>query len=182
MLPLKNKTVLITRSANQVEDFINQLQELGANTVTLPLIENTPTELGYLDAVVVSLKLDWIVFTSTVAVKIFFETISPEFISSKIAVVGNKTGNLVRKYGFKVDFTPSEFTAKHLAYEIPIEPNQQILIPRSSLAKNDIVEILTARNCDVEAISIYENTAINYSKEEIEKCLNDLDLLIHNMT
>jgi uroporphyrinogen-III synthase len=169
MLPLKNKTILITRSANQVEEFINKLKELGANTITLPLIENTAINKGELIEKVNKNNYDWLIFTSVNAVRFFFDSVLADTISSKIAVVGNKTGDLIREYGFKIDFTPSEFTAKHLANEIPISANHRILVPRSNLAKNDIIEILEKRGCNVETISIYENNSIDYSKEELNK-------------
>ncbi len=168
MLPLKNKTVLITRSANQVTEFINQLQKLGANTITLPLIENTAINQNKL----INTEYDWIIFTSINAVRFFFETIKPENITSKIAVVGEKTAQVIKKFDLDVDFIPSKFTAKHLANEIPLEANQRILIPRSNLAKNDIIDILENRNCTVETISIYKNNSINYSKEDLDEVFN----------
>jgi uroporphyrinogen-III synthase len=169
MLPLKDKTTLVTRSANQVEDFINQLEALGANTITLPLIENTAINQHDLTKKVAENNYDWIIFTSVNAVKFFFDTIPPDNITSKIAVVGKKTKAALKKYDIAVNFIPSEFTAKHLATEIPLEANQRILIPRSNLAKNDIVEILESKNCDIETISIYENNSIRYSSEKLEK-------------
>jgi len=38
MLPLKNKTVLVTRSKDQASEFISKLEQLGAKTIALPLI------------------------------------------------------------------------------------------------------------------------------------------------
>jgi len=169
MLPLKDRTVLITRAANQVEDFVNQLQDLGANTITLPLIKNRAINKNELTEHVPGNNYDWIIFTSVNAAKYFFETISTENITSKIAVVGEKTASTIQQLGLTVDFTPSKFTAKHLATEIPVVANQRILIPRSNLAKNDIVEILENRDCVIKAITIYENNLINYTKEEIDK-------------
>jgi uroporphyrinogen-III synthase len=172
MLPLKNKTILITRSAKQAEDFINQLQKLGANTIALPLIENTAINQNDLTKKVTENKSDWIIFTSVNAVQFFFKTITVSAISSKIAVVGSKTKLALKEAGLNTDFIPSEFTAKCLANEIPVSTNQRILIPRSDLAKNDIIEILEKRNCVVKPISIYKNTSINYSKEKLDKVFN----------
>lgn len=171
MLPLKHKTILITRSASQAEDFINQLQELGANTIALPLIENTAINQNELTKKVSENNYDWIIFTSVNAVNFFFDTISASTVSSKIAVVGSKTKKALEKF-MDVDFTPSEFTAKHLANEIPTQANEQILIPRSNLAKDDMLEILEKRGCDVDTISIYENNSIDYSKEELNEIVN----------
>ena len=167
MLPLKNKTVLITRSADQSEDFINKLQDLGANTIALPLIETTATNQHELTTLFNTKKYDWLIFTSTNAVKFFFESVNSKNISCKIAVVGEKTKTVVEENGLKVDFIPAEFTAKQLANQLPITENDTVLIPRSDLAKNDIIEILKERRCKVESIAIYKNSTVVYSKTEL---------------
>ena len=172
MLPLKDKTVLITRSANQADDFTNQLKDLGATTIALPLVKNTAINQNILVHQFEQNNYDWIIFTSTNAVRFFFEKVPPKLITSKIAVVGSKTKKMIEEFGLTIDFMPSEFTGKQLANELPINSNQQILIPRSNLAKNDSVEILENKNCNVETISIYENTPIRYSKEELNKVFN----------
>ena len=169
MLPLKDKTILITRSANQAEDFINQLHNLGAKTITLPLIKNTPINQNELKVKSNQFDYDWLIFTSVNAVKFFFDVISADEVKAKIAVVGSKTAELIQEIGLKVDFTPSRFTAKHIANEIPVQPNETILIPRSILASSLLIEILEARKCKVVPIVIYNNNSVSYSKEELNK-------------
>lgn len=165
MLPLKDKTVLVTRSEDQAEDFIHQLQQSGAKTLALPLIKTTRIDHTFnnLD------DYTWIIFTSANAVRYFFEMVSMETITSKIAVVGEKTSKLITNMGLVVDCMPSEFTAKDLAKELPVKVNDKILIPRSDLAKNDIIELLEQRGCQVDAITIYRNTPIHYTTDELSK-------------
>lgn len=168
MLPLQDQKILVTRSKDQVNNFTHQLEELGAKVLTLPLIENSPIHENELHHQFNSSPFDWIIFTSANAARFFFDTISPSSITSKIAVVGSKTEALLNELGVSVHFIPSIFTAKQLATELPIEPHQRILIPRSNLAKNDIVERLEGRGGRVETISIYENNAIQYTQEELD--------------
>ena len=168
MLPLKNKTVLVTRSKEQASDFIMMLENIGATTIALPLISTAAINQIQLSESIEGNKFTWIIFTSPNAVKFFFETISPQQINCKIAVVGSKTEEHLEALGIKIDLIPSQFTAKQLASEIPVKQNENIFIPRSNLAKNTAVEILEKRNCSVETLAIYENTSINYSKEELE--------------
>jgi uroporphyrinogen-III synthase len=167
MQPLNQKTVFITRSADQTADFIIQLQNLGAQTISLPLIKNTLINEQELKRTFNSKKYDWLIYTSTNAVKFFFECIDLNNINSKIAVVGEKTKKAIENMGLRVDFTPTQFTAKMLAKELPITENDSILIPRSDLAKNDIVEILESRDCNVKTLSIYKNSSIHYTKTEL---------------
>ena len=165
MQPLKNKTVLITSSEHQSSEFTKQLEDLGAKTISLPLIKTTPIKVND----IIPENYDWIIFTSTNAVKYFFESIPLKTIESKIAVVGKKTKEAIEDLGLKVDFIPSEFTAKNLANEIPVTKNESVLIPTSNLSKNDIIEILENRKCIVNAVSIYKNKPIDYSKTELNK-------------
>ncbi len=169
MLPLKDKTILITRSVTQAEDFITQLQNLGAKTITLPLIENTAINHEELKIKVNQADYDWLIFTSVNAVQFFFDVIPVDKVKAKIAAVGSKTAELIQEKGLKIDFTPSKFTAKHLAKEIPVKPNESILIPRSILATPLLIDILEARKCKVIPIAIYNNNSISYSKEELDK-------------
>lgn len=172
MLPLKNKTILITRSAFQAEGFITQLKNLGAKALTLPLIETTCINQDDLINKVSHSNYDWVIFTSANAVRSFFKTVSPEKVSSKIAVVGSKTAQALKEYTVKPDFTPSEYTAKVLAEEMPVSAGERLLIPRSDLAKNEIVEILTAKDCIVDLISIYSNKSVVYSQTELDTIFN----------
>tara|TARA_B100000809_G_scaffold182003_1_gene179748 strand:- start:1379 stop:2098 length:720 start_codon:yes stop_codon:yes gene_type:complete len=169
---LNQKTVLITRSADQTAEFIIQLQNLGAQTISLPLIKNSPINEQELKKIFNSEKYDWLIFSSTNAVKFFFDCINLNSINSKIAVVGEKTKKAIENLGLIVDFIPTQFTAKMLAKELPISLNDSILIPRSNLAKNDIVTVLESRNCNVKTFSIYKNSSIHYSKNERDSIFN----------
>ncbi len=171
MQPLKNNTILITRAESQSEDFSEKLQQLGAKTISLPLIKTSPinqTELSNS----YNNTFDWLIFTSVNAAIYFFETIDSKIVQSKIAVVGEKTAQYIQQLGLTINFQPSEFTGKHLANEIPINQNEKIFIPRSIVAKNDLVEILENRNCSVTTLSIYDNTAISYTDKELTSLLN----------
>lgn len=172
MLPLNNLTILITRAENQTEDFSKKLQLLGAKTISLPLIKTTPINQTELIKTFNN-KFDWLIFTSVNTVAYFFEVIEPKTITTKIAVVGEKTAQHIQQLGLKVSFQPSEFTGKHLATELPITKNETVFIPRSAVAKNDITEILEHRGCCVTTLSIYDNTPILHSQQELSNLLMD---------
>ncbi|MGB0882382.1 MAG: uroporphyrinogen-III synthase [Vicingaceae bacterium] len=169
--PLKNKTVLVTRSKEQAEEFIHQLKSLGAKTISLPLINTKAINQTELIQNIQTHHFDWIIFTSPNAVNYFFETVNPLNVTSKIAVVGSKTKAFVESKKLKVDFIPTKFIAKQLAEELPLSGNETIFIPRSSLAKDDAIAILENRNCSVKTLSIYENYQVSYTKEEVENII-----------
>ena len=168
MLPLKNKTVIVTRSKSQAFELISRLEELGAKTIALPLIKTSAINKTELSQKIEQSNFSWIIFTSPNAVKFFFETISPKNIPSKIAAVGSKTKEHLEALGFNIDFIPTKFTAKQLAKEITVNPNESFFIPRSNLANDAAVDVLENRNAVVETLSIYENTSVKYSKAELD--------------
>ena len=167
--PLKNKTVLVTRSENQAAELIAKLKILGARTVALPLIQTKAIHTQKLAERLKKQSYNWIIFTSPNAVKFFFEKIPPQKLHSKIAAVGTKTKEYLEQIGLKVDFVPTQFTAQQMAIEIPLNPNETVFIPRSNLAKNDMVELLENRGFKVETLAIYENSSISYTKKDLAK-------------
>lgn len=172
MQPLKNKTIIITRSETQFEKFIIKLEILGAKTIALPLIKTSAINQNELKTTFNSGNYNWLIFTSANAVQFFFKSVNYKSVNTNIAVVGNKTQKAIEKIGLEIDFIPTQFTAKDLAKNLPISENDSILIPRSDLAKNDIVEILRNRSCRVKTLSIYKNGSVNYSKTELNNIFN----------
>jgi uroporphyrinogen-III synthase len=59
-----------------------------------------------------------------------------------------------------------------LAKEIPVKKNEKILIPRSKIANDTILDILKKKDAKITTIATYDNTPVAYSKEEIEEVLN----------
>lgn len=173
-MPYKNKTVLITRSKEQSAVFIELLQNNSLEIILLPLIEFQSIETPELKSLFKKkFPFDWIIFTSHNAVNYFFKTVSPKNIKGiKIAAVGKKTAESLSNFGVKTDFIPSDFTAETLGNEIPVLPNEKVFIPHSALSTNNLVEQLHNKNALVETLAIYDNQAVKYSKEELDKILN----------
>lgn len=169
MLPLHNITVLVTRPTHQSEEFIAKLNQLGANVVHVPLIATAPINTEKLKTVFQRQAFDWLVFTSTNAVSYFFDSIPANTINCKIAVVGKNTQEAVSAKGLPVSFIPSAYNALTLADEIPIQAGEQFFIPRSNLSKNNYVTALENKGGKVFPLSIYQNQALTYTKEEVDR-------------
>jgi len=169
MLTLKNKTILITRPEKQAVEFIIGLEQLGATTIHLPLIRLEAINQPELKSMYNNQNFDWIIFTSYNAVHTFFEVVDPKSIHSKIAVVGTKTGEVLKKYQLTPDFTPSQFTAEVLAKELPILANETVLLPQSASSKNNLVTTLRKREVVVSTINTYQNIPILYKQEKLEE-------------
>lgn len=170
--PLNNVTVLIPRPIEQSNEFADKLEKLGATPVIFPLIELKPINQELLKTTFSKNEFDWIIFTSGIAVKCFFEIIHYTKVKAKIAAVGSQTKAAIEELGLKVDFIPSAATAQKLAKEIPVTKNEKILIPRSKISNDTIIDILKLKEAKVTVVDIYDNTPVAYSKEEIEEVLN----------
>lgn len=166
--PLKNIKVLIPRPVGQADDFSGKLTELGAHPIIFPLIKVEPINQEELGETYSTGHFDWVLFTSKVAVKYFFEVIRPEDMSSKIAVVGTSTKKEVEKLGLQVTFTPSAATAKKLVKEIPLNKGEKVLVPRSKIAGTSVIDTLKKRGIKVTEIATYNNTSVEYTKDQVD--------------
>ena len=95
--PLKRVKVLIPRPIEQSNEFADKLKKLGATPVVFPLIELKPINAQLLVETYSKNNFDWLIFTSGVAVKCFFDVINPKDVKSKIAAVGSQTKKTIEK-------------------------------------------------------------------------------------
>ncbi|MCB0401713.1 MAG: uroporphyrinogen-III synthase [Flavobacteriales bacterium] len=168
---LNNIKVLIPRPVGRTDEMADKLSALGATPILFPLIEITAINQDELKSTCRDHAFDWIIFTSGIAVQVFFDNIDTKTVTSKIAVVGTSTQKAVEQLGLKVDFVPSAATAKKLMREIPVNPGEQVLIPRSKIAGKEVLKVLQKRKVQVTEIATYDNTPVNYSKEQVEEVL-----------
>lgn len=169
--PLNRIKVLIPRPIEQSNEFAEKLEKLGAVPIIFPLIEVKPINKTQLLEIYSKNNFDWLIFTSGVAVKCFFDVINPKDVTSKIAAVGSQTKKTIEKLGLKVNFIPSAATAQKLAKEIPIASTESVFIPQSKIANNTIVEILGKKNISIKTLATYDNSPVEYTKEQIEEVL-----------
>ncbi|MBT2574222.1 uroporphyrinogen-III synthase [Bacillus sp. ISL-51] len=120
-LPLKGKTVLVTRNKKQAAPFRKKVEALGGTAVSASLItfqEALPGECA--DRLREDLsEPGWLVFTSVNGVRFFFSYLAENGVSApdlkKIAAVGEKTARALKKRGVTADVMPDEYVAECLA-------------------------------------------------------------------
>ncbi|TWT26290.1 uroporphyrinogen-III synthase [Planomicrobium sp. CPCC 101110] len=149
-LPLRGETVIFTGSKEPVEA-MERVGELGGDAVYLPLIETVvrQSELPDFGA------YDWLIFTSRNSAEAFCLLDVP--VRRKIAAVGEKTAEVLKENGYRVDFVPSSYSADRFAEEFPEAADKgRCLFIKGSLAKNTIASM----PMPVDEWVIYE-TALN---------------------
>lgn len=177
---LSGKKILITRPETQAKAFAEKLASIGAEPIILPVIKITPAteNAALLQQAISNLnQYDWIIFTSTNAVKYFMQNVpEPDVLaknvlkSVKIATVGLSTANFLEKeYHIKPDLIPDIYTAENLNYEIGDVKGKKILLPNADIARPELKKALLKKAAIVDEITFYHTQPNNISKEELEK-------------
>jgi uroporphyrinogen-III synthase len=164
---------VVTRDTNQAKSLIQQLTTHGAEVIRFPTIEITdPDDPEKIREVLRNISnFDWIIFTSTNAVKYFYRFVDQNrklIQQVKIACVGKKTAETLAEFSLKPTLIPERYTSLDLLKEleeIDVE-GKHILLPTSNIARNDLERGLLVRGAQVQRIEVYKN--IPYSNPQSE--------------
>lgn len=170
-LPLQGKSVLITRSRDQAEEFAGLLVEQGANVVFIPTIHITaPKSWQSCDDAIDHIDdYDGLIFTSANAVRMFVERLDArggetarEKLKSKACyVVGSKTGEALANIGASPFNFPGVANGKQLADALLQSSirGKSLLFPHGNLVTEELAEILRAGGARVDEVTAYETMA-----------------------
>ncbi|MDP0498791.1 MAG: uroporphyrinogen-III synthase [Verrucomicrobiota bacterium JB022] len=165
--PLRGRRIVVTRHAEGNSRLAARLQELGAETVELPLIqvESAVDRLTAGDVFRDISQYEWIVFTSANGVRYFFEAFFKAFedIRSlgimRIAVVGEGTARQLRELHLKVDLMPEEARAEKLAEAMEAEQtldNLRVLVITGNRNRDVLVDKLNEARAIVDTLQVYK--------------------------
>ncbi|PSB09240.1 uroporphyrinogen-III C-methyltransferase [Pleurocapsa sp. CCALA 161] len=166
-LPLVNKTILVTRAAEQSSKFTYLLQQQGATVVEMPALTITPpSNWSALDRAIANLAdFQWLVLTSANGVNYFFERLNYLGYDAralgkiKIAVVGRKTAGVLQTRKLNPDFIPPNYVADSMVEHFPEAlAGQKLLFPRVETGGRDIlVQELTTQGAEVVEVAAYQS-------------------------
>ncbi|HEX2057707.1 MAG TPA: uroporphyrinogen-III synthase [Actinomycetota bacterium] len=166
MKPLTGLRIVVTRARRQSGSLAEQLEELGADVIEMPVIEIAgPTSWDELDQALRLLAegfFRWVVFTSGNSVEKVFERLehagldARAFGRSRVAAVGRTTAALLAQHGIRADLVPSKFTAQAVAEALG-RGSGRILLPRVEGAPRDVVEALSSSGWSVREVPAYRN-------------------------
>ena len=164
--PLFGKSIVVTRDHHGNADFAAKIIQRAGNPIEFPTIKLKPltNTNEFLHTLEKLSKYDWIIFTSTNGVCIFFDCLrdlakdARVFASTKIAAIGSRTANSLNDFGIKPDFVPDVFTGKELGNQLISHANLQgkkVLLLRSQLASVELIDLLHRAGADVDNVPIY---------------------------
>ncbi|HKI76906.1 MAG TPA: uroporphyrinogen-III synthase, partial [Ignavibacteriaceae bacterium] len=182
ILPLKGKTIAITRTVEQSRESAEAFIQLGAKVIIFPTLDIVPPDSWkeFDDVVLKEKKIDFIIFTSAHAVKMFNSrcnelNIKLSFQKTKIVAVGNKTAAVCERQGLPVNIIPSKFSGEGVINELSkydLE-GKVIFIPQSAIGRQELPEGLEEQGAVIKVAPAY-NVALP-DKDTIKDRLDELN-------
>ena len=164
-------TVLVPRTKEQAGDMSDRLIAHGALPIEVPTIAveppRSPAQMERAVKGLVDGRFQWVVFTSTNAVRAVWEKFAEfgldarAFSGVKIACVGEATADRVRAFGITPELVPSgEQSSLGLLDEFPeydsiFDPVNRVLLPRADIATETLAEGLRERGWEIEDVTAY---------------------------
>ncbi|TDC65736.1 bifunctional uroporphyrinogen-III C-methyltransferase/uroporphyrinogen-III synthase [Actinomadura sp. GC306] len=169
--PLFGWRVLVPRTKEQAASLSDQLRGYGAVPDEVPTISveppRTPQQMDRAVKGLVTGRYEWVVFTSTNAVKAVREKFvdygldARAFAGLKVAAVGEQTAAALVEFGVQPDLTPAgEQSGEGLAAEWPpydedLDPINRVLLPRADIATDVLIARLTELGWECEDVTAY---------------------------
>lgn len=158
--------ILTTRAAAQSAALLLALADRGLAPLSVPAIEIEPALDELAPAVGRLGSFDWVVVTSANAAEAI--RLAAARAGARLdgraaggsgaprwAAVGVATARALRAAGVAVALRPARASGEDLAAALPIEAGARVLLPRSDLADDALVDRLAARGASVEEVVAY---------------------------
>ncbi|MFB4298098.1 uroporphyrinogen-III synthase [Actinomadura sp. NTSP31] len=169
--PLFGWRVLVPRTKEQAASLSDQLRGYGAVPDEVPTISveppRTPQQMDRAVKGLVTGRYEWVVFTSTNAVKAVREKFvaygldARAFAGLKVAAVGEQTAAALVEFGIHPDLTPTgQQSSEGLAevwppYDEDLDPINRVLLPRADIATDTLIAKLTELGWECEDVTAY---------------------------
>jgi uroporphyrinogen III methyltransferase/synthase len=163
--------VLVPRTKEQAGAMSTRLRVWGAIPCEVPTIAveppRTPAQMERAVKGLVTGRYEWVIFTSTNAVKAVWEKFAEfgldarAFAGVKIACIGDATAAAVQAFGVKPEMLPSgEQSSEGLLADFPpydsvLDPIDRVLLPRADIATETLAAGLIERGWEVDDVTAY---------------------------
>ncbi|KPH77122.1 uroporphyrinogen-III synthase [Oceanobacillus caeni] len=173
--PLRSKKIIVTRENAGGKIFSKKISQYGGIPIEVPLLRIDCDDRDENRRIMKQLDhFDWFIFTSANGVEYFFKLankhqISHEILNAKnIAVVGEKTNQKLKKYGYSADFVPTVYDANTLSKEFlaKFQNPGEILLIRGNLSRDVLPSELKKANLSFTSLYVYKTT-INFKSKNL---------------
>ena len=185
--PLYGWRVLVPRTKEQAGAMSDRLRLYGAVPVEVPTIAveppRTPAQMERAIKGLVTGRYEWIIFTSTNAVRAVREKFEEfgldarAFAGVKIACVGDATAKAVAAFGIKPELVPTaDQSSEGLLAEFPpyddvLDPINRVLLPRADIATETLADGLRRRGWEIDDVTAYRTVRAAPPSAEIRDAI-----------
>jgi len=175
--------ILITRPRAQADDFAEKLRSAGFEPIFFPVIEIQSIENNAgLERTLEKLNCyEWVVFTSVNAVDVVFDKYSVFFLIEnagvKLAAIGPKTAEALRKYNIEPDFIPEEYVAEAILPGLGDLQCKWVLLPRAEIARNALPEAIANVGGIAHEITVYKTLPAQVDKDGLSALKSGVDVI-----
>ncbi|MFQ6024928.1 MAG: uroporphyrinogen-III synthase [Nitrosopumilaceae archaeon] len=166
---IEGKTIAITRSRKDSEEFLKLMTEERAKPISLPTIELVSKGEKIVDEFLDSIKEydpDYSVFMSSKAVKLLFETarkvskyevLRLSVANTIVVAVGPKTRSTLESEGIRVAYTPRRYSSVGVGEVLTrLNPEgKKVILPRSGASTPFLSQLLEKIGLEVKEIYLY---------------------------
>lgn len=152
------KRILVTRPRRQAEGLLDGLRVAGFEPLCFPVIEIRPMQdNAALDEALQNLgQYEWIVFTSVNGVDVVFSRLPKEAQLPRVAAIGPKTAEALRRRGVEPEFVPEEYVAEAILPGLGDVRGKRVLLPRAEIARKALPEAIRAAGGTADEIPVYQ--------------------------
>ncbi len=180
-LPLKGKSVIVTRPKERAGTLSDRLRALGADVTEFPCIETIPcdpcTEME--QAVEKIDAYQWLVFTSPAGVSTLMDMLyrTGRDVRAlgriRLAAIGPGTDRELRRHGLRADLIPEVYDGEHLGQALcQAKPTGKVLILRAQWGTPALTEALDGCKIPYDDIRCYETRYTCPNPEQIRTLLS----------
>ena len=165
--PLFGKRILVTRAVHQAGSLASMIRDEGAQPMLAPTIRiAAPRDPGPLRDAVTHLDCyDWILFTSSNAVKALFGAIHEAGLDVralggvKACAIGGKTRDALMSRGVHADLLPKDARAEGVIAALGplLDERTRVLLPRAEIAREVLPDSLREAGAEVDVVTAYRN-------------------------
>ncbi|NCB63693.1 MAG: uroporphyrinogen-III C-methyltransferase [Clostridia bacterium] len=180
-LPLKGKTVVVTRPKERAGTLSDRLRALGADVVEYPCIETVPLDPcpAMEEALLRIADYQWLAFTSPAGVEALMALLDRQgrdvraLGSLRLAAIGTGTDRALRAHGLRADYIPEIYDAAHLGAGLAGLAAGRVLILRAELGSPALTEALDGGKIPYDDIHCYSTVFENPRSDELRAMVED---------
>lgn len=185
-LPLRGRTVAVTRPRDRAPELAGRLRALGAVVLELPLIETRPRPVEALVPLAHDLgRFSWLALTSVEGVRCLHAALEAAELDARaltgvlVAAVGPATAAELSRMGIRADLVPATYDTEHLARALAerVAPGERVLLFRSAQGSEALPRVLAERGVPFEDVAAYDTVTCEEEAARLAGlvCSGDVD-------